>query len=81
VTALLAGVASKARRGLPLLYRDGLEKQIAGVRELLTPVASGAKGVQVKAYEAQLDAVACAWVAICYLEGRAIAYGDANSAI
>ena len=34
-----------------------------------------------KAYEDTLDAVICAWVAGCALEGRAKAFGDENSAI
>ena len=34
-----------------------------------------------KAFEDQLDAVVCAWVGVCALEGRARAYGDAESAI
>ncbi|KKB10151.1 DUF429 domain-containing protein [Devosia chinhatensis] len=34
-----------------------------------------------KAFEDSLDAIICAWVGICALEGRAIAHGDARSAI
>ena len=40
-----------------------------------------ARGVEVKAYEDKLDAVVCAWVGICALEGRAMPFGDRNSAI
>lgn len=58
-----------------------LERQIEGVTKALPPLAVDVTGSQLKAYEDQLDAVVCAWVAVCCLEGRAIAYGDANSAI
>jgi hypothetical protein len=36
---------------------------------------------ELKAYEDKLDAVICAWVGICALEGRPTPFGDENSAI
>jgi predicted RNase H-like nuclease len=39
------------------------------------------RGRALKAYEDQLDAVVCAYVAIAALEGRAESYGDDVSAI
>lgn len=58
-----------------------LEKHIAGIKAALPPLAPDANSFKLKAYEDQLDAIVCAWVAICYLEGRAVPYGDGNSAI
>jgi predicted RNase H-like nuclease len=58
-----------------------LEGEIAGVRDALPPLAPGAPGWQVKAYEDALDAIVCAWVAMCALEGRATPFGDSDSAI
>jgi len=34
-----------------------------------------------KRYEDALDALICAWVGVCYLEGRVVAYGDETAAI
>jgi len=34
-----------------------------------------------KRYEDAIDALLCAWVGICYLEGKAIAFGDETSSI
>jgi predicted RNase H-like nuclease len=36
-------------------------------------------GIELKAYEDALDAIVCAWVAICALEGRAAPFGDDTS--
>lgn len=58
-----------------------LERHITGVANALPPLPLGASGAEVKAYEDKLDAVICAWVAICALEGRATAFGDQHSAI
>jgi len=58
-----------------------LEGEIAGVKAALPVLDVNAAGYQLKAYEDALDAVICAWVAVCVLEGRAIPYGDENSAI
>jgi hypothetical protein len=58
-----------------------LESEIAGVGAALPTLAPTATGIQGKAYEDALDAVICAWVAVCALEGRAIPFGDEDSAI
>jgi predicted RNase H-like nuclease len=58
-----------------------LQNEIAGVTAKLPQPDMNAKGVEVKAYEDALDAVICAWVAVCALEGRARAFGDDQSAI
>ena len=70
-----------------LLYRQWseivtlLERQVAGVAAALPSLEINASGTEVKAYEDALDAIICAWVAICALEGRAKPFGDENSAI
>ena len=70
-----------------LLYRQWseivtlLEGQVTGVVAALPRLEISASGKQVKAYEDALDAIICAWVAICALEGRATPFGDENSAI
>jgi predicted RNase H-like nuclease len=58
-----------------------LEKEIAGVGMALPILGPFASAVEVKSYEDELDAIVCAWVAICVLEGRATSFGDENSAI
>ncbi len=58
-----------------------LETRIAGVADALPAPPLGARGRALKDYEDRLDAVVCAWVAIEALDGRARAYGDADSAI
>lgn len=58
-----------------------LEKEITGVAAALPKLATAASGIDVKAYEDALDAVICAWVAVCAVEGRAKPLGDENSAI
>jgi predicted RNase H-like nuclease len=60
-----------------------LDKQIIGVAKKLPriPLAPDARVTQLKEFEDMLDAVVCAWVGICALEGRAKAFGDQNSAI
>ena len=58
-----------------------LDARIAGVAEALPSPEGDIRGQALKAYEDQLDAVVCAWVAISALEGRARAYGDEVSAI
>jgi predicted RNase H-like nuclease len=73
------------RRGL--LYREWagivalLEREIEGVPAALTTPGPGASGLEIKAYEDALDAVVCAWVAVCAVEGRAVAFGDDSAAI
>jgi predicted RNase H-like nuclease len=58
-----------------------LDKKLRGVVDALPAINFLARGVEAKAYENSLDAVICAWVAICALEGRARAFGDIDSAI
>jgi predicted RNase H-like nuclease len=58
-----------------------LDAQIGGVAAALPGLALDATIVELKAYEDSLDAVVCAWVAICALEGKARPFGDENSAI
>ena len=58
-----------------------LDGEIAGVRAHLQTLETSARNAELKAYEDTLDAVICAWVAICALEGRATPFGDEDSAI
>ncbi len=63
-----------------------LENEIRGVAAALPDLEPGTSGAKVKAYEVKayedkLDAVVCAWVAICALQGRAKPFGDHQSAI
>jgi predicted RNase H-like nuclease len=58
-----------------------LEAEITGVRDALPRLEPGAAGWQIKAYEDALDAIVCAWVGVCALEGRAVPFGDDDSAI
>jgi predicted RNase H-like nuclease len=58
-----------------------LESKIAGVVAMLPIPSLDAKGWEMKAFEDQLDAVVCAWVAIEVLKGRAMPYGDEVSAV
>lgn len=61
-----------------LRITDLLDEVIAGSRAALEPfIASG----RLKAAEDALDAVVCAWVGSCVLDGRAIPFGDESSAI
>jgi predicted RNase H-like nuclease len=70
-----------------LLYREWarivalLEREIEGVAAALTTPGPGASGLEIKAYEDTLDAVVCAWVVVCALEGRAVPFGDDGAAI
>ncbi|ESQ92378.1 hypothetical protein ABENE_08355 [Asticcacaulis benevestitus DSM 16100 = ATCC BAA-896] len=58
-----------------------LEPEISGVSMSLPKITLSSKVAQLKAYEDTLDAIICAWVGICALEGRAIPFGDSESAI
>jgi predicted RNase H-like nuclease len=58
-----------------------LEAKISGVAEAFPPLPQGSTGKTRKAYEDRLDAVVCAWIAICVFEGKARAFGDEVSAI
>jgi predicted RNase H-like nuclease len=58
-----------------------LEERIAGVKKSFPEVAESASGLALKSYEDALDAVVCAWVGACALEGMAEPFGDACAAI
>jgi predicted RNase H-like nuclease len=58
-----------------------LDREIAGVSAALREGGWAATGWSMKAHEDKLDAVVCAYVGICALEGRAIPFGDETSAI
>ena len=58
-----------------------LDREIRGVSAALRKAEWGQTARAMKAHEDMLDAVVCAWVGICALEGRAIPFGDAESAI
>jgi predicted RNase H-like nuclease len=70
-----------------LLYQEWsvivalLDREIAGVKSSMPALEMTASGREIKAYEDQLDAIVCAWVATCVLDGRAKSYGDKQSAI
>jgi predicted RNase H-like nuclease len=58
-----------------------LENEIRGVAAALSELELGASGAKVKAREDEIDAVVCAWVAICALQGRAKPFGNHQAAI
>jgi predicted RNase H-like nuclease len=58
-----------------------LEREISGVEAALPLPPHEAKLAELKAYEDTLDAVICAWVAVCALEERAVPFGDQSAAI
>ena len=58
-----------------------LESEISGSKVTLPIPPLDARGWEMKAFEDQLDAVVCAWVAIEVLEGRALPYGDQVSSL
>jgi predicted RNase H-like nuclease len=58
-----------------------LEDRITGVAASLPEPDISASATEVKAYEDALDAIVCAWIGICVLEGRAQPFGDRSSAI
>lgn len=58
-----------------------LDREIAGVSDLLPLPSQHAKGYALKAFEDRLDAVICCWVGACALMEKAQAYGDDTSAI
>ncbi len=58
-----------------------LEGRIKGVASALPLPDPSSRGYELKAYEDCLDAVVCAWVGTCVLDGTATAYGDETSAI
>lgn len=60
---------------------DLLDREVAGVSSALRLPDPGASGWALKAFEDCLDAVVCAWVGACALEGRAVPFGDYEAAI
>ncbi len=58
-----------------------LDEQVRGVRALLSLPEVDARAYEMKAFEDTLDAVVCAWVAACAMDGKAEALGDEVSAI
>ncbi|WP_352702168.1 DUF429 domain-containing protein [Mesorhizobium opportunistum] len=59
-----------------------MENEISGVEAAMPELDyAKASGREWKAYEDMLDAVVCAAVGICVLEGRAVPFGDDQSAI
>jgi predicted RNase H-like nuclease len=58
-----------------------LDNVITGVHAMLPLPPAGVPAIALKAFEDKLDAIICAWVGICALDGRAQPYGDAESAI
>ncbi len=58
-----------------------LEGEIGGVATALPKLESNAGVADMKAYEDMLDAITCAWVGVCALDGRAIPYGNDDAAI
>ncbi len=79
------GLSAKQRREqVVALWEDiavRLDREIAGVCAALAVPRADAPTTELKAHEDMLDAVVCAWVGICVLEGRARPYGDSISAI
>jgi predicted RNase H-like nuclease len=78
--------AKPAERRQRLLHEwegivDLLECRINGVRAALPLPLATAATFELKAFEDTLDAIVCAWVAVCTMEGRAKPYGDDDSAI
>ena len=60
---------------------DLLEARLKGARDLLPLPAERYPVARVKGFEDALDAAICVAVGVEVLQGRAVAYGDANSAI
>ncbi|WP_083338287.1 DUF429 domain-containing protein [Ensifer sp. LCM 4579] len=58
-----------------------LEAEISGLDAMLPLPNTSTRSVELKAFEDMLDAVICAWIGICAMEGRAAAFGDDASAI
>jgi predicted RNase H-like nuclease len=58
-----------------------LDARIGGVAKALPLPHVEASGAELKGYEDKLDAVVCAWVGICALQGNATPFGDRHSAI
>ena len=79
------GIGAETRRAnLHLEWRTIvalLDAEIGGVMAALGEPGSRTGPAGAKAFEDELDAVVCAWVGIRVLEGKAVPFGDAASAI
>lgn len=60
---------------------ETLNGQVAGVRQILSEPDPEGSLAYFKAFEDRLDAVVCAWIGICVLNGTAEPFGDDASAI
>ncbi|MFP5239827.1 MAG: DUF429 domain-containing protein, partial [Acidobacteriota bacterium] len=58
-----------------------IREALAGRMVIEPGVLPPPEGWRLKAWEDMLDAAVCAWVGACYLDGRAVALGDAASAV
>lgn len=58
-----------------------LDAEIKGVAAALSLPSVDARVYELKAFEYALDAVVCAWVGACALDGKAKPFGDRESAI
>jgi predicted RNase H-like nuclease len=58
-----------------------LDQQIDGVAVHLPEMTEGVSTADMKSFEDKLDAIVCAWVAICCLEDKAVPFGDEDSSI
>nr|WP_281410938.1 DUF429 domain-containing protein [Rhizobium laguerreae] len=56
-----------------------LDVKVQGVGEALPLPSRDARGHELKAFEDAIDAVVCAWVGACVMDGRARAFGDRES--
>jgi predicted RNase H-like nuclease len=58
-----------------------LDRQIAGTADMLVPPPADSQSYVLKGFEDALDAVICAWIGICALDGHAEPFGNEESAI
>jgi predicted RNase H-like nuclease len=68
----------RIRRNLARILR-ALKKHISGIGLRIPAEAAGP--TELKRFEDTLDAIVCAWIGICFWEGRCLAYGDETAAI
>lgn len=61
--------------------RAALEARLGPTGFALPPAAEVRSLAQLKRYEDALDALVCAWVGICYVEGTVTVFGDEQAAI
>lgn len=68
------------------LLRDGLNKNIEGVQDIIPPIREivqkvGSSISLIKSYEDMIDAIVCAWMGYKYVIGTATGYGDDHGVI